>query len=116
MTRTRSSRLSPEREPELPAPAQQTQPIGSEVAREPRPTVRKPEATTAIDPELLNWEYNATLAGRTTYTDEAIEEMIEFEDALTTRKSNLKQAPQAPRLTQGNHQRPRFRTSYTEEN
>ena len=101
MTRTRSNRLSPEREPELPAPAQRTQAIGSDVDRATTTTVRKPEATTAIDPVLLDWEYDATLAGRTNYTDEAIEEMIEFEDALTTRRPNLKQAPPAPKLTQG---------------
>ena len=100
MTRTRSSRLSPEREPELPAPAQRTQTIGSEVDRETTPTVRKPEATKAIDPAFLDWEYDATLAGRTNYIDEAIEEMIEFEDALTTRRSNLKQAPPASKLAQ----------------
>ena len=100
MTRTRSSRLSPEREPELPTPVQRTKTIGSEVNRG-TPTVRKPEATTAIDPALLDWEYDATLAGRTNYTDEAIKEMIEFEDALTTRRSNLKQAPQATKPTQG---------------
>ena len=76
MTRTRSTRLSPEREPELPAPAQRTQAIGSEVDRETTPTVRKPEATTALDPALLYWEYDATLAGLTNYTDKAIEEMI----------------------------------------
>ena len=122
MTRTRSTRLSPEREPELPAPAQRIQTIWSKVDRETTPTVRKPEATTTFDPALLDWEYDATLAGRTNYTDEAIEEMIEFEDALTTRRSNLKQAPHAPKLTQGmtksdhsSKQVPRKKTSHTTE-
>ena len=55
---------------------------------------------TIIDPELSDWEYDATLAGRTNYTDEAIEKMIEFEDARTARRSNLTQASSTSQNTQ----------------
>ena len=62
--------------------------------------IGQPDAATAIDPELLDWEYDATLAGRTNYTDEAIEEMKDFEDARTTRRSNRTQASSTLRNTQ----------------
>ena len=92
MTRTRSKGLSLERDLNLPTPDLRTQDTSNVVNQLAPATIVQPDTATIIDPELLDWEYDATLAGRTNYTDEAIEEMIEFEDARTTRRSNLTQA------------------------